>query len=113
MTKFLVDANLPSKIKVWESPEFEFVNRINEKWTDSEIWDYATSLNLTIITKDADFSHRMIIANPPPRIIHIKIGNMRLTEFNRTIDLLWLSIRELSKSHKLVNVFADRIEAIE
>lgn len=35
MKKYLVDANLPSKIKVWQTNEFEFVNKINDEWTDS------------------------------------------------------------------------------
>jgi predicted nuclease of predicted toxin-antitoxin system len=46
MKKFLVDANLPSKIKVWQNAEFEFVNQINDQWTDSEIWDYAKQNNI-------------------------------------------------------------------
>jgi len=58
MTRYLIDANLPSKIDLWRSPEFEFVNQINEGWTDSEIWDYAKKSDLTIVTKDSDFSHR-------------------------------------------------------
>lgn len=64
MKKYLIDANLPSKINVWQTEEFEFVNNINDEWTDSEIWDYAKSENLTIVTKDADFSHRIVISNP-------------------------------------------------
>lgn len=113
MRKFLVDANLPSKIRSWQTEEFEFVNRINDEWTDSEIWDYAASHDLVIISKDGDFSHRVILSEPPPKIIHIKIGNMRLREFEFFIGSTWEIIKELSNDHKLVNVFFDHIEAIE
>ena len=41
MKKYRVDANLPSKIKIWQTGEFEFVGEINDGWTDSEVWDYA------------------------------------------------------------------------
>jgi predicted nuclease of predicted toxin-antitoxin system len=113
MKKYLVDANLPSKIKVWQTDEFEFVNQINEEWTDSEVWDYAKQNNLTIISKDSDFSHRIIVSDPPPKIIHIKIGNMKLKDFNETIEKLWETAEKISENYKLVNVFIDRIEAVE
>jgi predicted nuclease of predicted toxin-antitoxin system len=113
MKKYLVDANLPSKITVWQTDEFEFVSQINDEWTDSEVWDYAKQNNLTIISKDSDFSHRIIISRPPPKIIHIKIGNMKLKEFDSTIEKLWEITEKLSEKHKLVNVFVDRIEAVE
>ena len=113
MKKYLVDANLPSKIKIWQSDEFEFVNQINDEWTDSEIWDYARQNNLTIVSKDSDFSHRIIVSVPPPKIIHIKIGNMKLSDFNSAIENLWTKAEKISATHKLVNVFIDRIEAVE
>ena len=31
MKKYLVDANLPAKIKIWQSDEFEFVININDE----------------------------------------------------------------------------------
>ncbi|HEX8264477.1 MAG TPA: DUF5615 family PIN-like protein [Pyrinomonadaceae bacterium] len=67
---------------------------------------------LTIITKDADFSHRIIVTPPPPKIIHIKIGNMKLKEFESVIQKIWTTVEKLSENHKLVNVFRDRIEAV-
>ena len=113
MKKYLVDANLPSKVKVWQTDEFEFVSLINDEWTDSEVWDYARQNNLTIISKDSDFSHRIIVSKPPPKIIHIKIGNMKLKDFSSTIEKLWETTEKISENHKLVNVFIDRIEAVE
>ncbi|MDQ3088961.1 MAG: DUF5615 family PIN-like protein [Acidobacteriota bacterium] len=62
MKKYLVDANLPSKIKVWQTTEFEFVNAINDEWADSEIWDYAKQNNLTIILYSLKYSDRRSIS---------------------------------------------------
>ncbi|MEO8074626.1 MAG: DUF5615 family PIN-like protein [Acidobacteriota bacterium] len=45
------------------------------------LWNYAKENNLTIITKDADFSNRIIFQEPPPKVIHIRFGNMKMREF--------------------------------
>lgn len=113
MKKYLVDANLPSKISVWQTDEFEFVTNIDDAWSDTAIWNYAKLHNLTIISKDSDFSHRIISAQPPPRIIHIKIGNLRLKEFTFFLERVWDTVAKSSELHKLVNLFIDRIEGIE
>lgn len=112
MKKYLIDANLPRKIKVWQTKDFQFVSEINDEWTDSEIWEYAKHNNLIIVSKDDDFSHRIIVSNPPPKIIHIKIGNMKLRDFEAAIEKVWETAEKLSETHKPVNVFIDRIEAV-
>lgn len=113
MKKYLVDANLPSKIAIWRTEEFEFVANIDDEWTDTEIWNYARLHDLTIISKDSDFSHRIISSHPPPRIIHVKIGNLKLKEFISFIERIRNSVSKLSDTHKLVNLFIDRIEGVE
>lgn len=86
---------------------------INDEWSDTEIWNYAKSNNLTIISKDADFSHRIIASQPPPKIIHIKIGNLKLKSFALFIERVWDAVEKSSEEHKLVNLFIDRIEAVK
>lgn len=81
--------------------------------TDSAIWTYARENNLTIITKDADFSDRILLNNPPPRVIHIKFGNMKIKLFHKTIDSLWDTVLEMSAEYKLVRVYIDRIEGVD
>jgi predicted nuclease of predicted toxin-antitoxin system len=67
---------------------------------------------LVIVSKDADFFHRIISAQAPPWIVHLKIGNMRRKDFHRFLTGVWPKIESLIKNHKLVAVFEDRIEAI-
>ncbi|HMS10758.1 MAG TPA: hypothetical protein PKE66_14840 [Pyrinomonadaceae bacterium] len=43
----------------------------------------------------------------------MRFGNLRMREFFSLISSNWETIVELSSTHKLVNVFLDRIEAIE
>lgn len=52
-----------------------------------------------------------MLTQPPPRIIHIKIGNMRLREL-RSLELVWDSTCVVSREYKLVNVFRDRVEGV-
>ncbi len=113
MAKFLVDVNLPYRFSLWKSDDYVHQIDINDEWTDEQIWDYAIKNNLTIITKDSDFSNRIIFHNPPPRVIHIRFGNMKMREFFTTAAAIWKDVLELSETHKLVNVFRDRIEGIE
>jgi ribosome-binding factor A len=47
---------------------------------------------------------------PPPKVIHIKFGNMKIKEFHKTINKIYNSVMEISKDYKLVNVYIDRIE---
>ena len=76
--RFIVDVNLSRRVDVWQSEEFEFVADINDEWKDTEIWNYAKENGLTIITKDTDFANRILVSEMPPKIIHLRIGNMLL-----------------------------------
>lgn len=112
MKKFLIDVNLPYYFSLWRGEEFIHQKDINDEWTDKQIWDYARENNLTIITKDSDFSHRIINSDPPPKIIHIKFGNLKMNEFFETLNKCWKEVLQLNESCKLINVFIDTIEGI-
>ena len=113
MPKYLIDVNLPYRFSLWKDEDYIHQTDINDEWTDERIWDYAAQNNLTIITKDSDFSNRIIFHEPPPKIIHIRFGNMKMREFFTITTAIWGDVLELSENHKLVNVFRDRIEAIQ
>ncbi len=113
MKKFLIDVNLPYYFSLWNSEEFIHQRDIDDEWTDEQIWNYARENNLTIITKDSDFSHRIILQEPPPKVIHIRFGNVKMEGFFDIISTSWKEILELNNKFKLVNVFHDRIEAVK
>ncbi len=73
---------------------------------------FAKENNLTIVTKDADFSDLVLLNNPPPRVIHIKLGNMKMKAFHSAIDTIWNEVLMMSKEYKLVRVYKDKIEGI-
>jgi predicted nuclease of predicted toxin-antitoxin system len=113
MKGFLVDVNLPQNIVIWQTPSFEHVIQIDRRMKDSEIWNYAKANDLTILTKDSDFYSLMMTSDPPPKVIHFRLGNMRLRDFRRFIASNWDLILENSNHHKLVTVFRDQIEVVE
>lgn len=113
MSKYLIDVNLPSRFSLWIGEEYEHVAHINDELKDSEIWDYAKKNNLTIVTKDTDFSDMIMLNDPPPRVIHIKLGNMRMREFHQTLSKVWNDVCQTSQTYKLVRVYANSIEGID
>lgn len=112
MKKYIIDANLPYYFSLWKHEAYEHVIDIDPNMRDSQIWKYAKENNLTIVTKDADFSDLVLLNNPPPRVIHIKLGNMKMKAFHGAIDAIWDEVLIMSKEYKLVRVYQDKIEAI-
>jgi len=112
MKGFLFDANVPSCLQFKPSLALISLSAIGHNPTDSQIWNYATSHRLVIVSKDTDFSDRIIIRTPPPWVVHIRFGNMRKREFHRVLARLWPQVETLIKTHKLVNVYAEHVEGI-
>ena len=112
MIKYIIDANLPYYFSLWKGEEYQHVIDINPDMKDSEIWKYARENNLTIVTKDADFSDRVLLNNPPPRVIHIKLGNMKMKAFHNAIDNIWDEVLTMSREYKLIRVYKEKIEGI-
>lgn len=113
MAKYLIDANLPYYFSLWNNNDFIHQYDLNDCSNDQEIWDFAKLNNLIIVTKDADFTNMILYKEPPPKVIHLRVGNMKIKEFHKFIVSIWHEVETLSNGHKLVNVFQDRLEAIE
>ncbi len=112
MKGFLLDRNVPARLTFKPGLPVVAVTVIGENPTDSELWDYARKASLVIVSKDSDFSDRMILHTPPPWVVHLRFGNLRLREYHARLERAWPSIQVLLKTHKLVNVYADRVEGI-
>jgi predicted nuclease of predicted toxin-antitoxin system len=112
MARYLIYANLPRWFSLWSSGDYVFVHDINPRWTDTEIWKHAAVHGLTIVTKDADFSHRVLLRPHGPHVIHIRIGNLKLQELHHYLSSVWEEVLRTSDTSRLVQVFRDRIESI-
>lgn len=42
---------------------------------DRDVWEYAKTAGLTIVTKDADFLNTIVLLGPPPKVILLQVGN--------------------------------------
>src|SRR5699024_5053513 len=98
MAKYLIDANLPFRLSIWQGKNFIHQFSLGDTWSDERIWDYAKESRLTIVTKDSDFSNRIIMSAPPPKIIHLRIGNMKLKGLDAFITQEWNKIVECSEN---------------
>ncbi len=112
MASFLIDANLPYRFSLWSGDEYVHVKDLDDTWTDSRIWRYAERHGLTIMSKDADFAERVLLHEPPPRVIHIRLGNLKMRDFHQKLSAVWSDVCDLSLEYKLVQVYQDRIEGI-
>ena len=87
--RYLIDENLPYYFSLWNNDEFLHVHDLKGIATDIEIWDYAKENELIIVTKDSDFSNKIMYKAPPPKVIHIRFGNVRMQELHDLLHKLW------------------------
>lgn len=112
MAGFLIDANLPYRFSLWRGSEYRHVFDLDDAWSDVDIWEYAKREELTIVTKDTDFSALAMLSEPPPRVIQLRIGNMRIRDLHALLHRIWPEVSARSVSHRLLLVFPERIEGV-
>jgi predicted nuclease of predicted toxin-antitoxin system len=113
MRGFLFDENLPRVPSLQTSLPVAHALDLGSRPTDTRLWGHAQQNDLAIVTKDADFSQRIVLAVPPPRVVHLRVGNMRGRDFAAWLAHIWPQIESGITTHKLVNVYRDRIEAVK
>jgi predicted nuclease of predicted toxin-antitoxin system len=113
MPKFLVDENLLYYFKLWHNDNFVHVHDLPGISTDQEIWEYAKKYSLVIISKDSDFSTRIMISSPPPKVILLKTGNLKIAQLYQFLNNNRTLILSDIEKYKLATVYNDRIESFE
>lgn len=113
MGKYLIDVNLPYYFGLWNSTDFIHVKDLDDSMTDESIWQFARDNQLIILTKDSDFSTKVLYKGTPPKVIHFKFGNLRIKAFHSLITKIWPDIAEIISDNNLINVYIDRIEIIK
>ena len=113
MKAILLDENVPRRLRF--TPTLPLVGAraaLGGRADDADIWDYARDHGCVILTRDADFSYRMLDASPPPWVVHLRLHNMRAADFHHLLAGAWPRVEALLPDHKLVTVYPDRIEAV-
>jgi len=109
---YLLDENLPSRLRFVPRLPVTHATELGPQPTDQQVWDYARIHDPVVVTKDADFSNRILVSTPPPRVIHVRVGNLRRQEFHALLAKVWPRIESLGELYKLVNVYPDYIEVV-
>jgi len=113
MNGFFFDENLPSKVQFTPSLPIIHASILGNSPSDTCIWQYAKENGLVIVTKDVDFSDRLMLDSSPPKVVHLRFGNMRKSLFHTFLASVWSQVEDLVIDHKLINVYLDRIESFK
>ena len=87
--KLLFDQNLSHRLVALTKDLFPVSLHVKDielqEASDSDIWEYAKSNDLTIISKDSDFHQRSFVFGPPPKVIWIQKGNCSTSDIHSLI----------------------------
>ncbi len=113
MKGFVLDENVPARLTFEISlPVISSSHALRRGAGDGDLWAFAREKELVIITKDADFSDRILVSTPPPWIVHLRFGNLRRRNYQGFLAQAWPRIEALLPEHKMIAVYLNRIEAI-
>ncbi len=111
LTGFLLDENLPGRLRFTPSLPVLHARDLGLSLNDTDLWRYARERDLVIITKDTDFSERILVTDPPPKVVHLRFGNLRLGEFHDHLARVWPRVEVMLETNKLVNIYLEHLEA--
>ena len=111
--KFLVDVNLPKYFSFFNDESFIFVQDINLKIKDSEIWEYVLINELIILKKDTDFLDKFFISESSPKIIMFNVGNLSLKNLYLYFEKNWTEIALNINTFKLIIAKNNTIECVK
>ena len=110
MSGILVDENLPSTLLLGE--DIRHVTDWGERRTDTSIWELARREEWVLVTRDTDFYHRLALHGPPPKVVWLRLGNLRRRELEQQVNRLWPDILRLLEECSLVMVQEGRLEGL-
>ena len=92
--KFIVDTQLPPMLATylqWKDVDAVHTSYFPDGYllTDAEIRQIAVEENRIVVTKDSDFPDAFFLKGPPPRVIHLKLGNIKNRELTAFLETRW------------------------
>ncbi len=105
-----LDAHLPPALVPWLGERFGLQARsiidlgLAER-KDREIFDRARDADAIMMSKDSDFADLVARLGPPPRVIHLTMGNSSTAELKRVLGTaLTTALRLLESGDSLVEI---------
>ncbi len=65
------------------------------------------------MTRDTDFFDRIMLDGSPPKVIWVRLGNIRKRDLESKLLQLWPSIVNLLEDSDLVEIHPDSLEAVK
>jgi len=110
---FLLDANIPPSLQedILEHQVIHVQSFTKGTATkDKEINDFSFENECLLITKDTDFYDSFLLIGKPPKLILVKLGNVRIRELRSYFRKNWKLIEELIQTHPLLILTKDSIK---
>ncbi|MBD2702892.1 DUF5615 family PIN-like protein [Spirosoma sp. BT702] len=100
MFKFLVDTQLPPMLATylrWKGADAIHTTHFPEGHLlqDADIAKIALQEDRIIVTKDSDFPDAFFLKGAPPRLVYLRLGNMRNRELTAFLETRWALVEEL------------------
>lgn len=104
---------MPKKFQFFNSNSFIHVVDINPKMKDKEIWDFAISNELVILTKDTDFYEMYLVNDIFPKVVYLKFGNMKISDLHQFFNDFRPSIVEKLETSSFIIANLNKITVIK
>jgi predicted nuclease of predicted toxin-antitoxin system len=113
--KFLVDANLPSRLCAWSRSQRHEAEHLFDRnlltATDTQIWERGRLESLVIFSKDTDFYDRALLYGALPQVVHLSVGNCSNTRLFSVLASEWNDIEQaLVSGCRLISITLEKIE---
>ncbi len=114
---FIIDAHLPWAIcEFLKELGYQSLHtselREGNNTSDEVITALAVEKNAIVISKDTDFYHKFLLKREPPKLVMVKVGNMRLRNLKVLFKTTLPLIIESLATHDLIELHQDKIIGI-
>ena len=113
MKHLLIDENLPFSLADLLPVECTHATEIADQPSDTQLWNHARDRDWIVITRDTDFFDRVILQGPPPKVIWVRLGNIRKADLQDRLLRIWPQICELLIDADLIEVHPTTLEAVK
>lgn len=113
MKHLLIDENLPASIANILPVDSSHATDLAERPSDYQLWQHARSHGWDILTRDTDFFDRIMLEGSPPKVIWVRLGNIRKKDLESKLLQLWPNILKLLEDADLVEIHSHSLEAVK
>ena len=110
---FIIDAHLPKSLckyfralghTAFHTIDFPLGNATSDGWLSEE----AAKRGAVVVSKDSDFFHSFLLHRKPPKLIMVKVGNLKLRDMKQLFETQVENLALLLESHDLIELHLDK-----